>query len=223
MARPPRVALAQGGDLGELQRVEAPPRPFELLVGDAGLVLGLALALLGEGGEARGLLLAPLGESPLLLGRAALGLGDGGLAAGLAGLVLLALGGLAQRHVEPQADGQQRQDAEGGGRQPDGRGRVALRPLDAPLPQPGRAGGNGAALAEALQVGGERLGAGVPLGGRLLEALQADGLEVARHARLEAGRRDRVLAHHLQHGVERSLAVAGPGYSPGSAVLFGPM
>ena len=62
---------------------------------------------------------------------------------------------------------------------------------------------------ERLDVLRQFQGAAVALVGFLPEACQADGLQVPRDVRLEAGHGDRLVVEHLQDGVQRRLPPEG--------------
>src|SRR5262249_17893433 len=66
-------------------------------------------------------------------------------------------------------------------------------------------------------VGGEQLGVGVAAGRLLLQALQADRLQVARRLRVERTDRNGFLAPHLFQRVQRRRPAKGP--SPGQQLV----
>ena len=69
----------------------------------------------------------------------------------------------------------------------------------------------GSKFEEPFEVLGEFQGRVVSPLGDLLQALQADRLQVARHLRLQARRRDGFLVQHLERGLQRRL---GPERGP---------
>ena len=82
--------------------------------------------------------------------------------------------------------------------------RVAAAPDDDPLARPHGAGPDRLAGPEAPEVVSQVLGGGITAAGFLPQALQANGFEVARHGRLEASRRHRlVLPHQAQRRINR--------------------
>ena len=86
------------------------------------------------------------------------------------------------------AAGQQRQQQDGADGQQRRQRRPAAHPLHDALQPADRPGLDRLAAQEAAQVVGQRQGAGVALGRLLLQALQADRLQVARHARVARAR-----------------------------------
>jgi hypothetical protein len=86
---------------------------------------------------------------------------------------------------------------------------VAPAPAVDPLDPPDRPGLDRHPVEEALQVAGQGLGAGVALVPLLLQALQADGLQVARQVRVQPRRRHRLLGQHLHQGVELRVGAEG--------------
>ncbi len=131
--------------------------------------------------------------------------------AGLAhqGAVQVALGGaarLVQAVVVPDAAAQQ----QGGGQRADqhqgGGGGPAARPLGQPRQPADGAGVDRLPVQEALQVVGQGLGAGVAAGRVLLEALQADRLQVRAGVRVEQGGADRLGLAHQDERLDGVLA-----------------
>jgi hypothetical protein len=94
-----------------------------------------------------------------------------------------------------------------------GHHRVAPHPLDGPLQRAHPAGADRLARQEAPQVVGQFAGTGVAALRLLGQALQADRLQVARHARLERPRRHRLarldLLQRLQQGGRLERRPAG--------------
>jgi len=134
----------------------------------------------------------PLGaiQDPLALAAEVVGLPEGRLVS------------LAGPDPGEDQSGQDRQREAGQG----GGGGLAAGPLAEPLAGPDPAGQHGRASEEAAEVLGQRSGLGVALPGLLVQALQADRLQVARQAGPEPGGRDRVVVDDL---VER-LQGRGP-------------
>ena len=93
------------------------------------------------------------------------------------------------------------QDEDGGGEAGDAR--VTAAPAAETLEGGDGTGEDGTALEEAVEVVGERVGVGVAAVGFLLEALQADRLQVARDLGLEPRRRHRLLGADLLDRIER--------------------
>src|SRR5207249_4392471 len=82
--------------------------------------------------------------------------------------------------------------------------RLALRPAPQTLAGADGAGADRHAVEEAAQLVGQGVGTDVALAGLLLQAFEADRLQVARQARLEAAGRHRFLgAYLLQRGQHR--------------------
>ncbi len=84
-----------------------------------------------------------------------------------------------------------------------GHGRPPPRPLPGAHGQRRRPRPHRLAGPEAVQVVGERGGTGVAPGRLLAQALQADGFQVARQARLQPRRRHRLARQRLQDGLHR--------------------
>jgi hypothetical protein len=146
----------------------------------------------------RRLLGAVLGRGPL---PGLLGLGPFGRLLGLPCLLGLGAGPDAERRGDDAAADQ----GQGGGDAGRGQGRVAPAPAPGALDAADRPGGNGAAVEERLQVVGQGGGRGVAPGRLLVQALEADRLQVARQPRHQPAGRHRLVGQHLQHRVERRL------------------
>ena len=86
---------------------------------------------------------------------------------------------------------------DGGHREGRGQGLVAQRPEPAPLQPPHRPCPARLPAQESSQVGGQLAGRGVSAGRLLGEGLQADGLQIARDAIVDAARRPGVLVQEL--------------------------
>ena len=84
--------------------------------------------------------------------------------------------------------------------------RVAPAPAPRPFDRRDRAGEDRLPRDEAPAILGEELGGRIALGGLLLEALQADRLDVRRQLPDQARRRDRLLLDHLHDGVKGARA-----------------
>ena len=84
--------------------------------------------------------------------------------------------------------------------------RVAPAPAPRPLGRGDRAGEDRLSGDEAAAILGEEIRRGVALGGLLLEAFQADRLDVHRELAHQSRRRDRLLLDHLHDGVKGARA-----------------
>ena len=80
-------------------------------------------------------------------------------------------------------------------------------PAVAAIEQTRRPGHDGFIGEKTAQVVSECLGAGVALARLLLQALQADGFEIARHAGVALPWRDRIAFHHLQKRIQRGRSL----------------
>ena len=98
-------------------------------------------------------------------------------------------------HHGDQQDEDRREEA--------GDARVPAAPAAEVLDGGDATGVDGAAVEEAIEVVGQRVGVGVAAVGLLLQALQADRLQVARHLGLEPPRRHRLLGADLLQRVGR--------------------
>ncbi len=131
---------------------------------------------------------------------------QGGLREAQVGPVELAAGLVA---LGPQADdegprpGQQRRRRQAADSRQRGQRRPALRPLPGPLERPDRPGLDRLAGKGPPQVVGQRRRAGVAPGRVLMQALEANRLQVARHLRLQPTRRHRVVHRDLHQRVQR--------------------
>ena len=139
-----------------------------------------------------------------------------GMFLGLAAMPLRLLQGRAQVGGGPGVvDGKGNGNRDGRDQRQPGRGagRRQRRVAPAPAPQPFRladgTGLNGLAAESALQVVGQFLRRAVALLWRLLQAFQADGLQVAVHVRVEGVRRFRVALHDLEERFQVCGALEG--------------
>ncbi len=157
----------------------------------------------------------PLGLGPGLLLRDARARGRVGLASGAVRQVSLlfgfGLGGLRRIPCPfrgpPLPHGRTPQPAEQHRQQPErvrgGQRRLPPRPLRHALQPRHRPRRDRLAGQESAQVGRQGRGAGVASARFLLQALQADRLQVARNRRIEPPRRDGLVAQDLEHRVHR--------------------
>ena len=194
-----RIALADRGGFGKLERVQRTQVEFFV-----GFEVRRRLAALDQlvcpqvcqcGHVAR----VPVGAD-------AFGVG---LLFGFAGqlrLRVLLFHGFAHVGIGRGQHAHDRDHTEDGHQGEDADRRVSPGPFE---PAHGRRLGPGEdclAALESTQIVGESLGAGVALERIFGQALQADGLEVARQFRTQPARRDRVVVDHLEDGVERGVA-----------------
>ena len=138
----------------------------------------------------------------LVLGTRPLDLGELLQRPGLHGPGLLQPGeqGAADGHAEQQQHAHPKQRRAG---------RVSPRPLPGALAGGRRPGQDRLAVQEAAQVVGQGSRGCVAVGRLLLQALQADRLQVARHLGLEPPRRHRLIRAHLFQSVEQRRPLEG--------------
>ena len=180
-------AVLQGPDLGNKGRQG---------------VAGTGRLIVGEPGLAGGLLDSQLGA--LLV------------AEEFVGLLALAAEGRDGGAVGPrEMDCEDSRSGHHGDQQDEDRGeeagdaRVTAAPAAEVLDGGDATGEDGAAVEEAVEVVGQRVGVGVAAVGLLLEALQADRLQVARYLGLEPRRRHRLLGADLLDRVGRRRSPEG--------------
>ena len=150
-----------------------------------------------------------LGPRLLLTGRISFAPEGGG--------VLLCFGGVSAGALPlpENAEAAGKEDEHEGGQEP-GEARLAATPDDDSLARPHGAGPDRLTGLEAPEVDSQVLGGGIAAAGFLPQALQANGFEVARHGRLEAAGRHRlVLPHQAQRRINRrrrERRAAGQGF-----------
>ncbi len=169
--------LAGADEVAGLQFVLGQADGQGVVVG-LGAQQGLVGGLLGLAGDRLGL------TGPIALGANAVALG-------------LQAPGERPTQGEQNDQGQQA-DADQGCRR-----RTAAGPFDEPFRQTSRAGQDGFAAQEPGQVVGQDGGAGVAFVRLLVQAGEADRFQVGGHAGVEAARRHRLGADHLQDRVQR--------------------
>ena len=128
-----------------------------------------------------------------------------------------AIGVSSRHHGHGNRDGHRRRQAQARRQKRAGQGRVPPGPAPAAAQGADRPGADRLAADEAGQVVGQLLSTRITLARELLQALEADGFQVARHVQIEPNRRHRFLEQDLLQRCESRVGLEGR--PPGQALV----